>query len=395
MAKYLKIEFLYMFVIIVWQPLQLFILKVDAAGRTLILLTLILVINLIRKGNFKQVFFLMPIPIWFIWIVYAFANTMQKGFSLPNTNEFIFFWSLCYPIVTMALIANKLKDPNELSRVFRVLVFAFTLFLVIGILNLSFDDDYLGVKRLSGNINANDFGINAVTLIFIILLGLSHKIISKLLAVFISIFPVLCIFWSGSRTAFWGLNLLLLFYILGFTFKSKLKYTAFVIIAFVILLNLGKSILHITNVGERILIARELPEKTGTIWDNLGHRGLDYYNGWKSFKENPITGIGLHNWTKSKYNPSGYFVLHTEFMVQLTECGIIGTILFFVFFAWFGKRILLRLTSRYSDRRILSIYMAGFCLLLLIASTSWIYNKPYVFSILGFIHSYVSIQEEY
>lgn len=68
----------------------------------------------------------------------------------------------------------------------------------------------------------------------------------------------------------------------------------------------------------------------------LGDRAAQYMLAWDLFLEYPITGIGLKNFSVMANYP---FVLHTEYMVQLCECGIIGSALYLLFMGGLFKTV--------------------------------------------------------
>lgn len=64
-------------------------------------------------------------------------------------------------------------------------------------------------------------------------------------------------------------------------------------------------------------------------------------NGWKLFVENPLTGIGIYNFLG--YNTSIFgdkHYMHNTYLEVLTESGIIGFVLFFVFWFLLFKKII-------------------------------------------------------
>lgn len=74
---------------------------------------------------------------------------------------------------------------------------------------------------------------------------------------------------------------------------------------------------------------------------NVPGRVLQYRAGMEIFKENPIFGIGLFNFTSEYsrlYSKEAFYepvpFLHNTYLSILTESGIAGFILFFLFFGW-------------------------------------------------------------
>lgn len=68
---------------------------------------------------------------------------------------------------------------------------------------------------------------------------------------------------------------------------------------------------------------------TGSLFDKIvGDRLIYYVEGWKLFKTNPITGIGMWGF-QQKYG--GVHPLHSEYMIHLCEGGVVGFSLWVLF----------------------------------------------------------------
>jgi O-antigen ligase len=68
------------------------------------------------------------------------------------------------------------------------------------------------------------------------------------------------------------------------------------------------------------------------VFDLLGDRTYYYLKGWELFVKHPVTGIGLRNF---RIKTGSKETMHSEYMVQLAEGGIIGSFLFILFSFWF------------------------------------------------------------
>ena len=164
MKKYLKFEYFYIIIIIVWVPLNRFILEADGAARSITVLTLFLIIYLSLKKEFLKIAISKPLIIWGLWVVYAFFNTMYKGFEgeLPI---YSFLTLLAVPYILMILMTYlSLKNYHELIN---VLIVGFYISLIIIVLfnNNSFEGD-----RYGGEMNSNTVGFMSVVLLMFIYL---------------------------------------------------------------------------------------------------------------------------------------------------------------------------------------------------------------------------------
>ena len=99
----------------------------------------------------------------------------------------------------------------------------------------------------------------------------------------------------------------------------------------------------------------------------LGDRAIQYELGYMTFLKHPWTGIGLTNFM----SVTGYpYRLHTEYMTQLCENGIIGFSLL-VFFYFLLIRKLYVNYKKYGDD--ITIVLFGLLAILFINITAWTY----------------------
>ena len=109
----------------------------------------------------------------------------------------------------------------------------------------------------------------------------------------------------------------------------------------------------------------------------LGDRAFFYIEGWELFMQHPVCGIGINNFMTVADYP---MPIHSEYMVQLVENGLIGSIIFlaFVIFLW-------RTSNHISDIRFRRTALGWVLCVLFISLTSWIYDMPQFFIVFGLI----------
>lgn len=385
MQKYLKFEYFYIILILVWVPLNLFILKFDAAGRTISLLTFFLFFILILKKNFIRIAFRKPLIIWGLWVVYASINSLIIGYG-EEKPVFSLFTLLFVPYFFMVLI--NILAIRDYKRLLNVLILGMYLSIIIILLfnNNSSNDD-----RYGGEMNSNTVGIMSVVLLMLIYLKYLHKSISLIFLIIMSVIPVILIIKTGSKTAFGGLLMLIFAHVIVHRSKNIIITISRFIIGLVLLYFPLNFVLQNSTLGERILESTEQAEKleidTGnTFLDKFGDRGLYYYFGWQAFKENPISGIGISNfktYTESKYS------LHTEYMIQLAELGIIGFLLFVFFYISIFKK-LFELKKSSNNNKNIEIYIYYLIIILIMITATRMYRVWYLFTIIGVVTGYIS-----
>jgi O-antigen ligase len=385
LKQYLKFEYFYIVFILIWEPLQRFVLKVDGAGITISIFTIFLFFKLLKKSIFTKVAFSKPLIIWGVWVIYAFLNTVVIGmeYDIPY---YTFFTLLFVPYILMVNI-NILSITNP-KILLNVLIFGLYLSIVlILILNNNPNTN----DRLGGGMNSNTIGMMAAVLSMFLYLKYFNKDISAKVLLVFGIIPVFTIISTGSRTAFGGFLLLMLSHFIINRSRSKLLNLFKISFGILIVLIPLNYILENTNLGERIKSTTEQGDQaqldTGNVFlDKFGDRGVFYYVGWQVFKENPLNGIGLENYI---FYTEGEEEQHSEYMIQLAELGIIGFILFFTFYLTIFNK--LRKLKRNSNiRNQVEIYFAFVIIILLMISVTRMYRVGYLFSVIGVVTGYIA-----
>lgn len=385
MKAIFKLKYLLIILLIIWIPFQLFILKVDGAGISVLILAILVFFNESLKNNLLVLFRQKPFSIWGVWIFYNFVNTLSIGYSGEST--WAFFIKLFYPLLILLIFQNSMKFNKK--ALFNILTIGFYTYIAFVLI---FAIESLIYDRENGVLNANAIGINSFVLVFVLILKYIHKHLKLLPLFLLSIIPIILIVISASRKSFVCLFIIVLAVLIT-KLNGSLK-KQFFIITFITICFYFISFFSIKNtrLGERFTnVSNQTEEmdhlKTNTIFDNFGDRGIFYYHGWGVFIENPINGIGLQNF---KENATDFnFSIHSEYMVNIAEGGIIGTTLFFLFYYWIWKQLKQVFKKFKNVWRITIIYIAGFTSVLFINTAAWTYDSISVFIILGLIIGYV------
>jgi hypothetical protein len=389
MSKYFNIKYFFLFVICIWEPVQVYIIKVDGAQRTIGILILLTILLNINKPNFLTGLLNFPIIFWGIWIVYAIINTIQIGYNWDG--PYIgFIIILLTPLVVIWLInSENFNDRKILFSVIILGLFIRILMIWLFDVNRSYDEGRFGDK-----IDSNDIGISAIILIVFIYLKFLYKGYGYKLLLLQIAFPFFMIILSASRNALGAFSILLLSHLFIHRTKDKLTNFAFFIFFVGIIYMASSFLINNTYLGQRLTETTTQNSETeyeydisGTIFDKMGDRGVFYVQGWNLFKEHPIRGIGLGNF---KLYQENNLVLHTEYMVQLCELGLIGSLLFVLFYGWIGKNLFLCLLTDIENRKITQAYSAGFIIILFMGFTIFQYANPVFFLLSGAIIGYIT-----
>ena len=104
--------------------------------------------------------------------------------------------------------------------------------------------------------------------------------------------------------------------------------------------------------------------------------------GWKIFIEHPWFGVGLSNFQIETGYP---LPIHSEYIVQLCEGGIVGSILFIMFYLNILKCIISVKTSNKDNLGIYLLFLSLFLTVCFINLTAWTYQFSHYFICFGLI----------
>lgn len=373
---------LYLAVIILWPIIQYSYFEgIDGAGRVGWLMMLFAVVI---NGRFL---FRTPgaLIIWSIWIVYNIINSLILGFKHESTPYSIWLPNvLVLPFITM-LVAYRTFSQNYYKTLKFTLGY-FSLYVILGLINMevhSRSEFGIEVSR-SANELGNAFVNSSIILLTLAFFCFYEKIINKVWLLGIITIEVTAILLSGSRK-----GLISVFFILFLSFIGNIGKKHYISYIFVAIVAYGilQFVLANSVAGARI----EEGYINSNYSDNfflsfMGDRGWMYYYGWEIFLKHPLFGIGLYNfyWINPLNLP---LPIHSEYMVQLCECGVFGTLIYLLFISGIVKRAIhLLRDSRY--KRFGFILFATIVGILFLNLFTWTYANRWLFFFYGFLCAY-------
>ena len=378
------LNYTYVIFVLLWDPLHITIITLDAKQLGITILTIVVfLINFITSQKFKQFLFSKPIIFWGIWVIFSCINLKISGYDgeLPYSAYIIL--ELFSPFLTMLIVClelfyNHKKILHTLFAVFCIYGL-FTSFLSTG-LESSTEEQNLGAL---GNLGA----LNTIFIIFYGSLLNTHKWLkTRSLFFYIAISSSLVIM-LATRKAFGAALIMIIFAVLSQINISIKNFGKLIVLSLVIIYSINL-VLSNTLMGKRLTNTAEVGQKFNTT-DNetlnfLGDRAFYYIEGWNIFLENPLTGIGLNNFTKES---GTNYRIHSEYMVQLTEGGIIGSAFFLLFYLWIFRNLYKRLKENNDEA--LKVITGGFIAIIFINLTAWTYAFPHYFTCFGIIIGYL------
>lgn len=383
----------YISLMIMWQPLQMVFFRIDGAGRIPAILTILAFLLNCQYSFFRKIAFSKPACLWLIWVIYAFVNMMVQGphreSSLPMP---LYFMNILFqPYCMMALVCYEgVKNHVALLK---LLLWSFVIYAAIGFF-------VMDVGRLQGAEETvydmhftlgNSLALNAVFIVFFAALLWSENLYGKWILIVCMAFALTVVILTATRKAFGAAMIILVFFVLS-QIKMSPKNLIVALLAFALLYWGMDYIMDNTLLGERLISVNEIGENYNTTdlkWLSfLGDRAVMYIEGWALFTKKPLFGIGLNNY---QYATGSALRLHTEYMVQLAENGLIGALLFVSMYVNIIKKEFKMMKS--SWRQVSMISLGGVIAVLFIGLTAWLFQFNQYFVCLGMGLSYYFSKE--
>lgn len=360
--------------------------KLFDAGRLPVLsfLFICVLVNL-RDKAFRRILTKLPVLLWLLWCIYSFANWYVAGVP-PENGTLIGFARQHFILPLAMLITVYYEGLKDLKRTVLTIVLALCVYMLMG---LSMQDiegtgPGTGWAARGGQLLGNYLPLNACTLIFVAMVARIHGWIKPWHLYFALALGLVAIFAVSTRKALGGVMILLLFYVAAniMPFSAK-RFASLLLLCGMMYVSFSWVIDH-TLIGKRMeeieKVGKKLNKTDIAILSKLGDRTSHYILGWKVFLKHPVTGIGTKN---SRQLFQMEYPLHTEYMTQLVENGIVGTALWLLFMGSILKAIWK--SRRYNPRSVWLICLSGMVCILFIDLTSWTYEFPHYFVIYGLI----------
>lgn len=387
MRKYIKISYITLFIIIIWDALHAYILPFSGSGYILLCLVLVGVSNEMRYKNFWKNLNSEPYKYWFIWIIYTLINTFYITGYYSDISKSTFIFLVFQSFFVLLLISNKRYPILHLINLFMWAFFVRILFSLFFDSFTSLGNDE--TLRLGEEFNANQIALGGLFLI--ILIGVKKLFTNKLSSVnYIQfVFALYIIAITSSRSAAIAAIFVILSYIYVYRSKNLLKryFKYFIVIILVFLSSIYT--LNNTPIGARFVesfhktINADSPE---VMFDS---RMGQYLQGINQFKNNPINGVGLHNF--SAVGPVEV-TAHSEYIVLFAESGIIGVLIAFIFYRHIFVSIRKRKKNNVIDKRICEYFIFVMMTMLFVMTSTWVYIMSIFWIPIGIIIKYYKFE---
>ncbi len=378
-----RYNIIYLFFMVLWPLIQSeFLGGFDGAGRIGWFMMIMAVF-----ANGKSLFYVPRIMlIWGVWILYNVILCQIKGFDMSIPFPIWVANCLIMPFVTMLVAYNAFRQDS--GNTVKLLFYCWFVFVALGLVTMQAHiRDVMGedITRQSNEMG-NHFINASVFLLMFAFYALNKGLIKINIFIVACLIEILAIVLSGSRKGM--LSIFIIFFMSYVGKKTDMSMKQFVRIGFIAMIAymVVQIIMTYTVAGLRIQAGLE-EEEYADNWflSKMGDRAFMYDYGWDLFLENPLTGIGLQNFRWQ--NALGIeLAIHSEYMVQICECGIIGSVLFLIFYYGMAKRIVLLLISG-ANKQDTFVLLATFIGFLMMSFFAWTYTGIYYFIFFGFIYA--------
>lgn len=360
----------------------------DGAGRIYMLMLTVIVLLYLGNRTFFRTLFKSPIGWWTLWATYMSVNSLIQGININNISDFTFIFNyILLPLSALWITAYQCeKTPRNFIKLVH---YAFLVYCMIGILTsgLSVSKDARG-----GQLLGNAMALNGVCLLAIASIRYINNWSSQKIFIGSLIISVVATFICATRKAF-GAELLIIACVLFLKIDLKRAGNA---LAVLLLLSASYFVFDYI-VNETVIGARfsniENDSKIYNTTDSqllsfLGDRAFFYINGWEIFLRHPFFGIGLMNFPVYMHI---HLPIHSEYIVEICEGGILGTI-FFLGYNFAIIKIINQL-SKIRKKEALLFYSC-MATIWFISFTAWTYQFSFYFivmgSIIGLCNHYIS-----
>ena len=325
-----------------------------------------------------------PYIYWFLWVVFAILNTYFKGGQLEQSGtQLSVFCQIFSNFVLLYVVSLEFQR----NRIYLLK------FIIVCLLIYAFGSFFSVTSILGGRELAFDGNTTILMIMFLPMFGMllfQYKRLSMPMLLLYIVVALYFIVVGATRKAIGGLAIVGFLFVLSRVDFRSFKAIMFVIIAFVVVYFAFDYMMENTVLGERLEegVDRDdlfVPYELRDHWffSFVGDRGRYYFLGWKCFINNFWTGLGLKNYMM--YDPEGH-TLHTEYMVQFAECGLIGFTLYVLFMGWMAYNLLYIFFK--IEKRETLIYAGIYGAILFISFTAWTYQFPIYFIVFGVIIGY-------
>lgn len=374
------INYFFLAYILVKPGLGFLFYSIDGAGRISILLGILILLLNINNIEFRKVLKSTPVLIWGLWGIYTAVNWLFHRVETVQV-PWIFIGNQIF-LVWIAMVVVTYECRRNYQTTLKFILSCLVIYVLIGLL---FQRDTIYQSGRGGAALGNVLPLTSLSMVATAIFMYVKKWLTLKNLVIIIILSLAAILFVATRKALGGLIIILFFLLITKYPLNNVKNFLSLIFGLLVFYVGLSFMLDNTILGERMHGIDESANQFNTsnlrILNFLGDRAYFYIKGWEIFKEHPLTGIGINNFM---YIDKLKLPFHTEYMAQLAENGIIGTILYVLFYCNIFKQII-RARKYHIIGNEYWPYLGWMFAVLFISLTAWVYSFVHYYIVFGLV----------
>lgn len=379
MLKFLN--YFFIAYVLIKPALNMLFQTIDGAGRIQIMLGVMILLFNMGNREFHKILKLPSVAIWGLWGIYTSINWLLNRVE-SDVTPWIFIGNDIF-LVWVALVVAIYESKINYYLTLKFVLYCFSCYVLLGLLFQS-GAEYEMTGR-GGAILGNMLPLTSISMVATASFMYVKKWLKLRTFILIVALSVCAILLVATRKALGGLVILILFILIAKYPLNNVKSWVYML-SLCLIFYIGLSvIMNYTVLGERMQsiddAASEFNTSNIAILDILGDRAYFYIRGIEVFMEHPLTGIGINNFM---YIDSSELPFHTEYMTQLAENGILGTVLYILFYFSIFKQIHNARRNKVIGAEYW-VYLGWMFALLFISLTAWVYSFKHYYIVIGLV----------
>lgn len=377
---------LYIFIYICWLPLQLLVLKSEGLGFIPIILCYIAILSniVLNRVSLRHILFNKYMFFWIALIAFMFFNWEAKSLIMfESYSKRLSFIASSFIMPTTLIVAYLSEYRVNHSATLKLLFVTLFVYCCLGVLNLAAGQDNLEGRMFAEGIG-NDLPLHAFLLFCVILYMKRLELVNTKVLIGTIMLVLLIITVSATRKAFGACVIVGFGYFLTNNKDGiSIKNIVLLIVSFIAFYY----VFEYSGMAERLASSSENYDHVRLVNNSFlnsllikatGDRAIQYSLCFELIPDSFLTGIGLRNFmaVTGFINP-----LHTEYMVQLCENGIVGFTLLILFYYTICKGLIRRRKKGDTESVFLLFMLIS---ILFLNFTTWNYDSHLAMVIYSF-----------
>lgn len=371
------------FLMVMWKPFGAFVLQMTGhttiiAGIALVVLVLNILVNM---GEITKTLSSTPMVVWTLLTVYAVGNSLVKGYEGGGyaVGGQAAFYIARFMLPYIFLLLSLLELGRDKKKAWRALYHGTFVFTLITVLLTSIG----GETRFDADSSeiGNDLAITGAVFLLLAMVRYLKSGLKLIYPVAAGIYVLIISLLTQTRTALGAIAIMMVGFVLSLSSKRGTRGRS-VLLVLIMAAGLYVVVDRVALSSAEGVVERmqrdeyrdlQLVENEGAnkfLLQLLGSRAIHYVLGFEvvGHGDYPVTGIGVGNFMEVAQWRNA---LHSEYLVQLVENGIIGIVLLVILYYSIIKGLVKDKRQRWWG----NIFLWGIFALMFMNIVAWSYEK--------------------